>query len=241
MLAYSDDADRHFAGLIAACLAYGRVGQILQSIDRVLQPLGPRPFDVLMGTTDRRLEEQYGAFVHRFTSGDELIALLKALRRFCRRRTLARALESFGTDDPWECHGRFVEALDLGVNSLLPSPGKGSPCKRAMLWWRWCSRRDAVDPGGFDFADRSKLLVPLDTHVQAFALQFALTTAKSPSLASARQITAAFARCCPDDPVKYDFAVSRGGINPAVPPHQLPPLRRAESDGRNHNDRSQPQ
>lgn len=240
MLAYGDDADRHFAGLIASCLAYGRVGQILKSVDAVLQPLGPRPFDAFMGASDRRLEELYGAFVHRFTTGSELLALLRALRRFCGRRTPASALEALGSDDPWECHGRFVSALDLGKNSLLPSPRAGSPCKRAMLWWRWCSRRDAVDPGGFDFVDRRKLLVPLDTHLQAFGRRFGLTGAKNPTLASARQITAAFARCCPADPVKYDFAVTRGGIHPAVPPHQLPAQKVAESDGRNDHDRSQP-
>ena len=40
---YESDADREVVGLIASSLAYGRVAQILRSVDRVLSMLSPTP------------------------------------------------------------------------------------------------------------------------------------------------------------------------------------------------------
>ncbi len=40
---YGDLRDREIAGLIAACLAYGRVQQILKSVSSVLNAMGPSP------------------------------------------------------------------------------------------------------------------------------------------------------------------------------------------------------
>ena len=40
---YDDPLDREIAGLVASSLAYGRIAQILKSVSRVLDPLGPSP------------------------------------------------------------------------------------------------------------------------------------------------------------------------------------------------------
>ena len=40
---YDDPADREVVGMVASALAYGRVRQILGSVEAVLKAMGPRP------------------------------------------------------------------------------------------------------------------------------------------------------------------------------------------------------
>jgi endonuclease III len=56
------------------------------------------------------------------------------------------------------------------------------------------------------------LLMPVDTHVLRLSQNLGLTTRRDASLATSRAITAALARVAPDDPVRFDFALTRLGI-----------------------------
>ena len=105
---------------------------------------------------------------------------------------------------------------------LLPSPEKGSACKRANLMLRWLVRTDAVDPGCWDRVPKRKLLVPLDTHMFRIAKELELCSRSSANLNAVLEITRAFAAFAPEDPVKYDFALTRFGIHPVVNKKKLP-------------------
>ena len=63
---------------------------------------------------------------------------------------------------------------------------------------------------------RAKLVVPLDTHMFRIARALDLTTSRQANLKTALEITRAFARHSPKDPVRYDFCLTRLGINPSV-------------------------
>jgi len=54
--------------------------------------------------------------------------------------------------------------------------------------------------------------VPTDTHVHRIARRLGLTRRRSADWRAARQITDAFARFAPDDPVRFDYALCRIGI-----------------------------
>jgi uncharacterized protein (TIGR02757 family) len=73
-------------------------------------------------------------------------------------------------------------------------------------------RKDEVDPGGWDFIPASKLLIPLDVHMHRTARSFKFTTRKQANLATVLEVTEAFRAICPEDPVKYDFALTRVGM-----------------------------
>ncbi|MCK4410112.1 MAG: DUF2400 family protein, partial [Candidatus Eisenbacteria sp.] len=94
----------------------------------------------------------------------------------------------------------------------LPDPARGSACKRLHLFLRWMVRSDDVDPGGWDAVPASKLIVPLDTHMHRFSLLLGLTDRKQANGRTALEITRAFRSFSPDDPVKYDFSLTRLGI-----------------------------
>jgi len=221
---YSDPRDQEIAGLIAACLAYGRVAQILASVSRVLDRIGtPRAF--LERTPVPRLRLLFRGFKHRFTDADELAALLVSIKRATAEHGSLEALFVRGMGESDEtilpALVLFVESMRRfagGSNacpSLLSSPADGSACKRLNLFLRWMARRDAVDPGPWRSVPRAKLVVPLDTHLFRLARRMGLTGRNQADLKTALEVTRGFAEASPRDPVRYDFALTRIGINPA--------------------------
>ena len=110
----------------------------------------------------------------------------------------------------------FAAELDAaaggGCGHLLPDPRRQSACKRLNLMLRWLVRRDRVDPGGWDAVSASSLIVPLDTHIHRIGLGLGATRRRSAGMRTALEITAAFRGIAPEDPVRYDFALTRLGI-----------------------------
>ena len=73
-------------------------------------------------------------------------------------------------------------------------------------------RRDDIDPGGWERIPPSKLIVPLDTHMFRICRAFGFTRRRQADLRSAIEVTGAFRKLAPEDPVRYDFALTRSGI-----------------------------
>ena len=213
---YNNPLDREIAGLVASSLAYGRVAQILKSVSRVLDPLGPRPHRFLSaypGELSRILE----GFKHRFTTAGEMENLLAHA---------ARAQREHGSLEGLLCHclersHDLLSALDGFSDALSPerrgfplltAPRDGSACKRLFLLLKWMVRRDDVDPGGWKVVAPRDLIMPTDTHIHAIALKLGLTKRKQADLVTALEITERFRAIAPDDPTRYDFVLSRFGI-----------------------------
>ncbi len=219
LYAYSDVADREVAALVASSLAYGRVAHILRSVGEVLRELGPHPARFVDETERDELHRVFAGFRHRFTRGEQMAALLLAAKAI---RARHGSLESCfaagldGQDNIVPAMAAFAAELRAAAGDelghLLPSPRQGSACKRLCLFLRWMVRRDAVDPGGWRAVGASMLLVPLDVHMHRIALALGLTRRNQADLRTAAEITAAFASIEPDDPVRYDFALTRLGI-----------------------------
>ncbi len=79
----------------------------------------------------------------------------------------------------------------------LPSPARGSACKRLNLLLRWMVRRDDVDPGGWSGISPSLLIIPLDTHMDAIGRSLGFTCRKQPDLKAALEITDGFRKALP--------------------------------------------
>jgi uncharacterized protein (TIGR02757 family) len=218
---YSDPVDREVVAWVASSLAYGRVQQILRSVSEVLERMGSSPGRFLLLQSPNSLKALFKDFRHRFTTGSELAGFLGSIGDAIRRYGSLEAclLSGYRADDadilPALTH--FVEVLQCGCGNgpgsmFLPTPLKGSACKRLHLFLRWMVRKDEVDLGVWKNVDRAKLIVPLDTHMFRIAREFQLTNRKQADMRAALEITMAFRTVCPEDPVKYDFALTRPGI-----------------------------
>jgi uncharacterized protein (TIGR02757 family) len=211
--------DREIVGLIASSLAYGGVKQILKTVSSVLAVTGsPRSF--LMDSHLNSLKSRFVGFKHRFTTGEELALMLWGVRQVIERHG---SLHTCFLAGHRPTHESIVPALSAFVKelssvfperprSLLPSPDLGSACKRLNLFLRWMVRQDDVDPGGWTGVDPAKLIVPVDVHMHRISLKLGLTQRKQANLKAACEITDAFRQFEPEDPVRYDFALTRFGI-----------------------------
>lgn len=217
---YSNPLDREIVGLIASSLAYGRVNQILKSVERVLKCI-PTPHNDLLGMDYMDLKAVFSGFKHRFTTGENLATMLLGIQKVIHEYgSIEGAFMAFhdakdATLVPALC--KFVDTVwqqaDCSANFLLPSPKNGSACKRAFLFLRWMVRCDEVDPGGWRIPT-SKLVVPLDTHMHRIARGIGLTHRKQADLKAAMEVTEGFRCISPQDPVRYDFCLTRFGIHP---------------------------
>jgi len=225
---YHDIRDREIVGLVSASLAYGNVRQILKSVSNVLSRMGS-PYDFLMTSTQESLTRVFRDFKHRFTTGEELATMLLGIRRVLEAHGSLEAcfLTGLSEDDSTVIPAltTFVKELSqvfpARARSLLPSPAAGSACKRHNLFLRWVVRRDAVDPGGWARVPASKLIVPLDVHMHRMSLHLGLTARKQADLRAACEITSAFRSIAPDDPVRFDFSLTRLGIRDDLSPDEF--------------------
>ena len=211
---YERTENREIAALVSSSLAYGNVKQIESNIERVLEIMGDSPRSFLMGSTERTLRYSFAGVKHRWTTGEDISWLLGGARRVIRTYGSFEGCFLSGYDegeaDIVPALTRFVGELTGGEpNRLAPSPCKGSACKRWNLFLRWMVRKDRVDPGGWEGVRTSQLLVPLDTHMFRVCTEMGMSGRKTPDLKTVREITDAFREISPEDPVKYDFALTR--------------------------------
>ncbi len=226
---FANPADREVVGFCAAALAFGRVASVLQSIERLLVLMGPSPAQFVRAFNPRKQRAAFEGLVHRWTRGDDLVALIVVLQQMLERGSIEQyfleghdaaasdvsgALESFSTRalaiDQREAYrnGR----CHPGVAYFFPRPSSGSGCKRLNLFLRWMVRKDAVDFGLWTKVPPAKLVVPLDTHVIRVGRCLRLTRYTSPGWRMAVDITNTLRKLDPDDPVKYDFALCHIGM-----------------------------
>jgi uncharacterized protein (TIGR02757 family) len=223
---YPDAADREVAALICSTLAFGSVDLIMRACEAALAPLGDHPASALARMTDGGIEDAYSGYRYRYVYPKDLAALVLGAKRGREERGSLEGLFLAGDEggpDIVPALGAFARALArLGAGrsgpirpNLLPDPARGSACKRLFLFLRWLVREDEVDPGGWPRVDRSRLVVPLDLHMtRVCSDRLGFIKSRAATLRAALEATAAFRLYSPDDPVKYDFALTRPGIDP---------------------------
>ncbi len=219
MLPYEEIEEREIIGLIASSLAYGRASQICVSVDKILSKI-EKPVEYIKNRGTDEFTDFFRNFKHRYTTGSELIDLLIGIKSILAEHgSLGNFILSNYNEDEDNISGLLrvfaAKLLEPGrkKNSLIPMPDRGSAFKRLSLFFRWMVRRDDVDPGGWDFIPASKLIIPLDTHIHRVGLKFGLTARKQNDMKTAVEITNALKEFDPEDPVRYDFALTQFGIH----------------------------
>lgn len=83
------------------------------------------------------------------------------------------------------------------------------------MYLRWMVRRDGrgVDFGLWKRIPMSALYLPLDVHSGNVARQLGLLERKQSDWRAVAEVTERLRTFCPDDPVKYDYALFGVGIN----------------------------
>jgi uncharacterized protein (TIGR02757 family) len=228
---YRTEADREVAGFIASALAFGNVAAVMASVRDALDRLGPSPAAFVRRFEPRRDLARFDTFVHRWTRGRDLAALVWILRGMLRQERSIEGFFAAGDDvvsadvtGGLESFSSRATAVDLtpiygrtprgrtGVAYFFSRPSSGGACKRLNLFLRWMVRRDRVDLGVWSTVTPARLVVPLDTHVIRLGRCLGLTRYRSPGWRMASDITATLRRLDPVDPIRFDFSLCHVGM-----------------------------
>ena len=237
---YRSPDDIEIAGLIAATFAYGHVRAFWPMVERLLRVMDDAPADYLRAFEPERERPRFRALYYRFSGSEDLLAYLWTLKMLITAHgSLRRLFESLyddRDDDIGPLLARYVEtalAVDThpvyghrqkpdGLLHLFSGPAMGGASKRLCLYLRWMVRpADGVDLGLWPEISPAKLVIPLDAHVVRIGRYLGLTSRKSPGWLMAQEMTARLRTICPDDPVKYDFALCHHGMSGACPSRPL--------------------
>ncbi|MCL2793425.1 MAG: TIGR02757 family protein [Spirochaetaceae bacterium] len=217
---YNKLKDREIAGLIASSLALGQVNLIMNAVDKVLSKFNSL-FSEVKSLKHKDFENIFDGFSYRFFKTSHIAGFLSGINFIinkygsvgdCFRKkykiedSYINAIHSFNRE--------FLENCQSNPGILITESWKGSPFKRFNLFLRWMVRCDEIDPGGWDFIDKSNLIVPLDTHMIQIGKYLGFSERTSSSLKKAIEITEGFGKYDKSDPVRFDFSLTRLGIHP---------------------------
>lgn len=234
--------DREIAAFFAASLSYGNARAVCSSLERVFAWTGPHPARFVREFEPDREAPALGGFRHRWSSAADLVRLAVMMRGILGQHGTVETLfgrgivrGSGGRVDLAASIGRFrraalahdeappADADDAsrpGARYFFPDP-LTSAAKRTTMFLRWVVRPDdGLDLGLWDCLHPRDLVAPLDTHMFLIARRLRLTRRKTPAWRAALDLTRGLRRLDPEDPVKYDFALSRLGIVEGCPRHR---------------------
>ena len=104
-------------------------------------------------------------------------------------------------------YSRAPKTAGQGFYHMIPNPQNGGAMKRMNMFLRWMIRKGPVDLGLWDFMQPKDLLIPLDVHVARVSREMGILTRKSNDFKSVIELTLKLRDFCPEDPIKYDFAM----------------------------------
>ncbi|MDR0316363.1 MAG: TIGR02757 family protein [Treponema sp.] len=208
---YTKRADIEIAAFLAVTIAWGRRDLILRSAEKMFSLMEPGPAAFVMGGDYRKLKERC---IHRTFFEDDLKYFCKGLKScYVKYGNLEKLFAS--VPDIWQGIALFREEMAAAngrYSKHIASPGAadsgaGSACKRINLALRWLVRNGPVDIGLWKKIRPAALYIPLDVHVARTSRRLGLLKRKSNDKKAVIELTEKLREFCPQDPVKYDFAL----------------------------------
>jgi len=217
---YSNRADIEITAFLAATIAWGRRDLILRSAERMFALMGESPAAFVMDGVYRTLK---AGCVHRTFFEDDLKYFCKGFKH-CYKKYGSLEKLFVSANDIFDGIKLFRQTMAEGnaaasgkgvkdgeppaYSKHVANPDKNSACKRINLALRWLVRGDGiVDLGLWKSVSPAKLYIPLDLHVSRTARKLGLLERKSNDRKAVEILTGKLREFCPEDPVKYDFAL----------------------------------
>lgn len=223
---YSSPDDAEVVAFIAASLAFGRVAAFAPVLEGIFASLGAHPAKALKAGGLAASSTRY-----RWLEPRDIDALLASVGAVLRSHGSLWALFAEGDEgEPttWPALGRFLRTLKAeaarhhddpdarmrALGFLFPSVTGQAACKRQHLFLRWMARPTTE---GADLAlwplSPSRLVMPCDVHTARIGHALGLASKPDSTRKTANELTVALRAINPDDPVRFDFAISHLGIS----------------------------
>jgi len=208
--------DIEIAGFIASLLAYGSRKQFIKKLDQWLEMAQNKPLNFI----ENFEPEMIGDFNYRFGKPKDFISIFEILKELYVNDGGLEKLFEYGykKNKMFETvvdyfYARADKNVGQGFYHMIPNPKNGGAMKRMCMFLRWMIRKSPVDIGIWHFMKPSELYIPLDVHVARVSRQMGLLTRNSNDFKAVIELTESLKKFCPEDPVKYDFAIFGYGVN----------------------------
>jgi len=207
-LKYSPLLDREVAAFLTATITWGNRKMILKSASSMFEKMGSSPYDFIMSEGYAKLGS---GNIHRTFFEKDLVYICKGLRA-CYMEFGSLEGVFAGRSSLWEGIDAFRNILAAANGGLfskhVSNPTTNSACKRLHLALRWLVRNDGiVDHGIWSTITPSELYIPLDVHVGRVSRSLGMLDRNQNDKKAVESLTALLRSYCPEDPVKYDFAL----------------------------------
>ncbi|MEQ8352796.1 MAG: TIGR02757 family protein [Leptospiraceae bacterium] len=220
--------DQEIVSLLAALFAYGRVSSIQSFLRNLLPVLTDAPHGFLLDLAASKTKLKTRFPYYRFQSSTDVQTIVRRMAEMVfeskeNPSDLLPLERFFGT--PQEStlqrisafQHSFVEGIPKSrrtsglVHWIGQSTGRGAR-KRLCLYLRWMVRTGYPDLGLYRSFSPADLIVPLDVHMARIGQNLEFTGRKTNDWEMAAQISLGLSLVHPEDPLKYDFALTRPGI-----------------------------
>lgn len=202
-------------GFIASLFAYGNRKMFIQKLNDLFQRADN---DILNYVKSGDFANLKG-MEYRFSKDFDIIPIFQILNTlYSETRGLSELFEyaynqkNFLQSVVDYFYLRAPKDVGHGFYHMIPNPQNGGAMKRLNMFLRWMVRKGEVDFGIWDFIKPSELLIPLDVHVARISRSMGLLSRKSNDYKAVIELTDNLKIFCPDDPVKYDFAMFAFGV-----------------------------
>ncbi len=217
-----------YIAFLSAMFAYGNVKAIQRFLENLFNEYGTNPMAIRSGAIKANKHLYY-----RFQSSQDVANIISSVAGVYQDygslqglmgSTGSQKLSTAGHMDnhmsssefgvmkgEFNNHFRRNTPLTSGVKMMFAQVDK-SAAKRLSMFLRWMIRDDNIDMGLWRDYTPSVLAVPLDVHITQFSRRIGLLQTSNASKKNMDIVTDFFSRISPEDPVKYDFALTRPGI-----------------------------
>ena len=220
---FSKKQDIEITAFWTACLAWGQRKTIINKTTELFEMMDNSPHDFIINHLDDDLKV-FEQFKHRTFNATDALYFIHFLKGYYQKYDSLETAFSrhIGANDANVMNGligfhKEFFSLPEAPNRTtkhVATPARKSACKRINMFLRWMVRQDnlGVDFGIWKTINSSKLVCPLDVHVERIARRYKLLIRKQSDWLAATQLTSALKKFDANDPVKYDFALFGVGL-----------------------------
>lgn len=208
-LRYKKPQDIEVAAFLTATITWGNRRMILRSAEKMFAKMGDSPYDYILSGGYETLGS---GNIHRTFFEPDLLYLCQGLHDYY--AATDKSLETLftGGETLWEGLVEFRRVMAVANNGVfskhVSNPMANSACKRLHLALRWLVRQDGVvDAGIWKKIKPSQLYIPLDVHVGRVSRELGILERRQNDRKAVESLTTVLKGFCPEDPVKYDFAL----------------------------------
>ena len=207
--------DKELYGFIASLFAYGNRKMFIKKLEDIDARAGHDIKNYVLNGDFSNLK----GVEYRFAKDNDIIPVFNILNKLYKESKGLEELFEYGfnSDNFLQTvvdyfYSNAPESAGQGFYHMIPNPANGGAMKRMNMFLRWMVRKSAVDLGIWNFMKPKDLLIPLDVHVARVSRLMGLLERKSNDFKAVLELTENLRKFCPEDPVKYDFAMFAFGV-----------------------------